>query len=61
VTTIITTVLPLMLIFLLGVLLKRIKVFGQEDARRLLKLFFYVSWPTLILRSIPTLYSCGRW
>ncbi|NCP02000.1 MAG: hypothetical protein GW861_01320 [Deltaproteobacteria bacterium] len=60
-TTIITTVLPLMLIFLLGVLLKRIKVFGQEDARRLLKLFFYVSWPALILRSIPALYSWGRW
>lgn len=50
-----------MLIFLLGVLLKRIKVFGQEDARRLLKLFFYVSWPALILRSIPALYSWGRW
>ncbi|SHJ17116.1 hypothetical protein SAMN02745165_01683 [Malonomonas rubra DSM 5091] len=52
-TTIINNVLPLVLIFLLGVLLKRFGVFVQDDAHRLLKLFFYVSLPALILRSIP--------
>ncbi len=52
-SAIINNVLPLILIFLLGVLLKRFGVFVRDDAHRLLKLFFYVSLPALILRSIP--------
>lgn len=52
-------VLPLILIFLLGVLLKQLRVFEQGDAHRLLKLFFYVSLPALILRSIPGLEMSG--
>lgn len=52
---IINNVLPLILIFLLGVLLKRFGLFASEDAHRLLKLFFYVSLPALILLSIPQL------
>ena len=54
-TNIFTDVLPLILIFLLGMLLKRFGVFVREDADGLLKLFFYVSLPALILRSVPDL------
>lgn len=54
-STIANHVLPLILIFLLGTLLKRFGVFCQDDAHRLLKLFFYVSLPALILCSIPQL------
>jgi len=52
---IINNVLPLILIFLLGVLLKRCGLFAPDDAHRLLKLFFYVSLPALILLSVPQL------
>ncbi len=52
---ILNNVLPLILIFALGVLLRRFGVFDRSDAHRLLKLFFYVSLPALILRSVPAL------
>ncbi len=48
-------VLPLLLIFFLGVLLKKGRVLTTDNADLLLKLFFYVSLPALILLSIPRL------
>ena len=52
---IVVNILSLVLIFLLGAGLKKCGVFTQSDAQRLLKLFFYVSLPALILLSIPEL------
>ena len=48
-------VLPLILIFFLGMLLKKYGILKKSDADLLLKLFFYVSLPALILLSIPGL------
>ncbi|PLY00987.1 MAG: hypothetical protein C0622_07900 [Desulfuromonas sp.] len=48
-------VLPLFLIFLLGHLCKRFGLLTRENADLLLKLFFYVALPALVLLSIPQL------
>ncbi|MBN2792930.1 MAG: AEC family transporter [Desulfuromonadales bacterium] len=52
---IVVNILSLVVIFLLGAGLKKCGVFVQSDVQHLLKLFFYVSLPALILISIPEL------
>lgn len=49
---IITKILPVILIFALGYVLKRLRVLKKEDGDLLLKLVFYVSVPALVLLSI---------
>lgn len=45
-------ILPILFIFFLGVLLKRIRLFKKEDGDRFLSLVFNVSLPALILLSV---------
>ena len=45
-------ILPIILIFFLGNILKRVRLFKKEDGDRFLSLVFYVSLPALILLSI---------
>lgn len=45
-------VFPVILVFLFGFFLKKIGVFTQKDADSLLKVFFHVSFPTLIFLSV---------
>ena len=48
-------VLPLVLTFLLGVTLRSGRIFRHEDADQLLKLFFFLCLPSLILQSVSTM------
>lgn len=48
-------VAPLVLTFVLGVLLRKLHIFRHQDADILLKLFFYLCLPALILHSVSTL------
>jgi len=53
--TICVNILPLREIFFLGVALRECGVFEQSGPQRLLKLFFYVALPALILLSVSNL------
>ncbi len=46
--------LPVVLIFVLGIITKRIKLFDKENADLFLKLVFYITLPALSLESIAT-------
>ncbi len=46
--------LPVILIFVLGIITRRIKLFNKENADLFLKLVFYVTLPALSLESIAT-------
>lgn len=52
---IIIKIIPVILIFILGYLLKRIKLLNKENGDLFLKLVFYVSLPALILLSITNI------
>jgi len=45
-------IIPIILIFLLGFVLRKTKVLKSEDGDILLKLIFYLSLPALIISSI---------
>ena len=51
----ITAILPLVFTFALGVVLRSWRVFATQDADILLKLFFYLCLPALILLSVSTM------
>lgn len=44
---------PIILIYLLGILLRRTGVVGKEDGALFLRLVFYAAIPALILKSVP--------
>jgi predicted permease len=46
-------ILPLVILFLIGYLMQRLKVFEKKDGDILLKIVFYISLPALILNSLP--------
>lgn len=48
-------IVPVVLLFLLGVVLRRIGLFSKSNADLFLKLFFHVALPALILLSVPRL------
>ncbi|PKM82743.1 MAG: AEC family transporter [Firmicutes bacterium HGW-Firmicutes-14] len=50
---IILKVIPILLIFLLGILLKRLSILNDDSADSFLKFVFHVSFPASILISIP--------
>lgn len=50
-------VAPILLIFVLGIILKRIRLFSEENADSFLKLVFYVSLPSSILVSCKVKYN----
>lgn len=50
---IILIIFPIICMFVIGVILRRINFFNQDDANILIKLVFYVSLPALILKTIP--------
>jgi predicted permease len=50
---IVIIIFPIICMFVLGVILRRINLFNQDDANILIKLVFYVSLPALILKTIP--------
>ncbi|EAT16353.1 AEC family transporter [Desulfuromonas acetoxidans] len=52
----ITAILPLVFTFALGVVLRAWRVFAAQDADILLKLFFYLCLPALILISVSTMH-----
>ncbi|MFZ5519290.1 MAG: AEC family transporter [Candidatus Zhuqueibacterota bacterium] len=45
-------IIPILLIFFLGMLLKQVRLFNKEDGDRFLSLVFHVSLPALILPSV---------
>ncbi|MBT6994389.1 MAG: AEC family transporter [Candidatus Cloacimonetes bacterium] len=47
-----TKITPIILIFILGVFLRKIRIFGKENAELLLKLVFYVTLPALTFISV---------
>ena len=49
---VIAKILPVIIIFILGYVLKSIRLLKTEDADRFMKLVFYVSGPSLILMSL---------
>lgn len=49
---VISKILPVIFIFILGYILKSIKLLKSEDADRFMKLVFYVAAPSLILTSL---------
>lgn len=49
-------VLPLFLTFILGQLCKRFGLLNKDSADLLLKLFFYIALPALVLLSIPQIH-----
>jgi len=51
-STLITTLLPIYLIFALGIVLRKANVFVRDDATILLKLIFYICLPALVVYSI---------
>ena len=52
-TDLFNTILPLILVFILGQACKRFGIFSKENADLFLKLFFYLALPSMILLSIP--------
>lgn len=50
-----TKLAPIIIIFGIGIILRKLKVFNQDDADLFLKLAFYVSLPASILLAIPKL------
>ncbi|MFX0206892.1 MAG: AEC family transporter [Candidatus Hodarchaeota archaeon] len=50
---IVIIIFPIVCMFVIGVILRRINLFNQDDANLLIKLVFYVSLPALILKTIP--------
>ncbi len=48
-----SNIIPLLILFALGYILKKLGVFRAEDARFLLKFVFFVSAPGLVLYSFP--------
>ena len=48
-------VLPIILIFVLGYVLKKTKLFGKEAADIFLKFIFYVSMPALVFKAVSAL------
>lgn len=46
---------PIIFIFILGLILRKLKVFNQEHADLFLKFAFYISFPSSFLLSIPRL------
>lgn len=46
-------IFPIILTFLLGCVLRKTRILNKDNADLFLKLFFYVSFPALILLSIP--------
>jgi predicted permease len=50
---VIAIVTPIIALFALGLLLRQIKLFSQEDADILIKMAFFVSLPAIILKTIP--------
>lgn len=52
-TDVFTKLSPIILIFVLGILLRTIRVVGRDDAALMLKIVFYVALPALILLSVP--------
>jgi predicted permease len=46
-------VTPIIAIFALGLLLRQVKLFSQEDADIFIKMAFFVSLPAIILKTIP--------
>lgn len=51
-SVIVEKILPVILIFFLGFLLKKVKVLSSSDGALFLKLFFYVAIPALIVISV---------
>lgn len=51
-TALVLKVAPVLLIFVLGIILKKVRMFTEENADTFLKLVFYVSLPASILVSI---------
>ncbi len=51
-----SNLLPLLIIFLLGILLKKLKVFSTRDASKFLLFVFYISAPALILYTFPSFH-----
>lgn len=52
---IVNEILPILLIFSLGYLLKIFRILNQNDANSLLKLVFYISFPALIIVSVASI------
>ena len=48
-------ILPIIVSFVLGIILRNLRVFHKEDGDRFLKLVFYVTLPALILEAFSTL------
>ncbi len=48
-------VFPIISLFVIGVVLRQVNLFDQDDANILIKLAFYVSLPALILKTIPAI------
>lgn len=46
-------VTPIIALFALGLLLRQVKLFSQEDADIFIKMAFFVSLPAIILKTIP--------
>lgn len=51
-STIISSIIPIIFIFILGYILKKIRLFTEQDSHLFLKLVFNVSLPALIINSI---------
>ncbi|MFX0051560.1 MAG: AEC family transporter [Candidatus Hodarchaeota archaeon] len=52
-SNILIIIFPIVCMFVIGVILRQINLFNQDDANILIKLVFYVSLPALILKTIP--------
>ncbi len=52
---IIIKIAPVLLIFLVGIILKKVNIFTEETADYFLKFVFYISFPASILISITNI------
>lgn len=59
-SVVIAKIVPVIIVFFLGYVLKQIRILTKEDGSTLLKIFFYISIPSLILLSVSQMKFTGE-